>query len=220
MFRLSILALFLLGLFLLNHDVQADQSSGSPPLTYELMINGESFLVQADRQNNLKSQDSGATYDVALRIAPKQRVDLNSLTFVYDWPAVVEDDHGRVQRVVKIRHELGYTMLLTDFGASIESDARDKALKLIWESVVEGFKSAKIDDIEVSEPHTHQFPEAEGRGVVIDYRGPQGFDQTCLVYLLVGKEFAAGCVVQYFDRDGDAVLPRVRGTIESIGPLR
>ena len=199
----------------------AEPGSSSPPLSFELMINGESFLVDAGRQHRLQSRQSpGVTYEVAVRIAMTQPVKLGTLRLEYQWPAQVEVDRRKQQQSVRIRHELGYTLLISDLGRPVETGAEDEALKIVWESVVESFRESGIDEIEVGPPHSHPFPAAAGRGVVIRYRGRQGFGQTCLVYLLTGENFAASCVVQYFDTQAENVLPQVRKTLNSIRPIR
>lgn len=219
MLRPRILPLLAAALLPFGQDALADPADSSPPLTYELMINGESFLIQADRQQRLESRQSpGTSYEVALRIALSQPVELNSVRLDYPWPAKVEDDHGQPQRTIRIRHELGYTLLLTDLGQPLEAGAEDDALKTLSDSVVKGLRQSGIEQIQVAQPHSHRFPSAAGRGVVIRYRGGD-YDQTCMVYLLTGKQFAASCVVQYFDRDADNVLPGIRKIIDSIRPL-
>jgi uncharacterized membrane protein len=190
-------------------------------LAYELMINGESFSIEADRQERLQSKDSpSVTYDVALRIAMIQPVSLNTVRFEYVWPAQVEDDRGRTQRTARIRHELGYTMLVTDLGPGLAAGSEDEALKLLADSVAAGLRASGIAAIREDKPHTHQFPSAAGRGVVIRYRDAQDYDQVSLVYLLTGEKFAAGVVAQYFQRDAADVLPGIRKTIDSLRPLR
>ena len=100
---------------------------GPPPLTYELMINGESFLVEGDRAVKLESKEKpGTSYKVALRVAPTQRIRLNSIQFEYDLPAKAEDDGKRENRSVRIAHELGFTMLINDLGQPMNTKAREE----------------------------------------------------------------------------------------------
>ena len=76
---------------------------GPPPTTYELMINGESFLVEANRQIKLQSKDKpGVSYQVAIRVAPVQRLKLNTLRFQYDQRFEVEDSRQPQRRSVNI----------------------------------------------------------------------------------------------------------------------
>ena len=63
------------------------------------MINGESFVVHLDQAVKLESRDHpGAAYQVALRLALHQRVELNTLAFEYDWPATATDSQQRSNR--------------------------------------------------------------------------------------------------------------------------
>ncbi len=195
--------------------------SRAPPLTYELMINGESFFVEADRQVKLHSRDHpGVTYDVALRIALEQRVRLNTLQFRYDWPAEVEDDRDGPHRAVRIRHELGFTLLVTDVGGPLDSPSQDKVLDILRQSTLESFQGAGMEQIAMAELAQRKFAGSAGRGVKIQYRDRQGDGRTCLVYLLTGPTFAGYCIAEYRDADEADVLPRIRRTLDSIRAAR
>jgi len=202
---------------------RADENTGSgtPPLTYELMINGETFQVEADRPVTLESQEKpGVVYDVALRIALEQRVRLNTFRFEYDWPAKVDDNQRKTHRTFRIRHELGFTMLITDLGQPLDAEAQENALKLLRESTVQGFQEGGMEEITVAEFPGREFGGSVGRGVMIRYRDRQGLGHTCLVYLMTGPTFAGYAVIEYSDADEDKAIPRVRKTLDSIRAIR
>lgn len=195
--------------------------SSTPPLTYELMIDGESFRIEADRQVKLQSrQKPGVTYDVALRIAIEQPVSLNTFRFEYDWPAQVHDDLRRPQRTVRIAHELGFNMLITDLGQPMDDDSQEKALKILRESTVKGFQEAGMEEITVDEFQSRKFAGSVGRGMMIRYRDAEELSHTCLVYLMTGPTFAGYCTVEYLDLRQVDVIPRVRKTLDSIRAIR
>jgi len=195
--------------------------SSTPPLTYELMIDGESFLIEANRQVKLQSRDKpGVTYDVALRIALEQPVRLNTFRFEYDWPAQVDDDLRRPQRTVRIAHELGFNMLITDLGQPLDDDSQDKALKILRESTVKGFQEAGMEEITVDEFQSRKFAGSVGRGMMIRYRDGNGLSHTCLVYLMTGPTFAGYCTVEYLDLREVDVVPHVRKILDSIRAIR
>ncbi|NQT17501.1 MAG: hypothetical protein HQ582_32400 [Planctomycetes bacterium] len=198
--------------------------SGTPPLKYELMINGESFLVEANRQVKLESQEeAGVTYEVALRIALEQSVRLNTFQFEYDWPARVEDDRGEDQRTAGIQHELGYLMLITDLGHPLKADAKEaeeKAFAVIRDSTLQRFREAGMKEIAVTEYKSREFAGSLGRGAMIRYQDTQGADRTCLVYLMTGPSFTGYSTIEYLDADQHDVLPRARKTLDSIRALR
>lgn len=198
-----------------------DRGSGALPLTYELMINGESFVVEADRHVKLESREKpGVSYEVALRIALEQRVRLNSFRFECDWPAKLSDDRRRPHRTVRIEHELRYTMLITDLGGPLDAESQEKALKVLRESTVEGFKRAGVEQDPVVPVPPRQFAHSAGRGFTIRYRDREGYDHTCLVYVVTGSNFSGYCVVEYFDDNAAAVVPQVKKTLDSIRPIR
>lgn len=193
-----------------------DAGSAAPPLTYELVINGESFLVEADQLVKLKSREKpGVTYEVALRIALQQRVRLTTFRFVYDWPAKVSETR-RPYRMVRIQHELGYTMLIADLGRALDSARQDETLKVVRESTVEGLQRAGMKEITVTELPRHEFAGSVGRGVTVHCRDDKGFGHTSLVYVIGGESFAGYCVVEYLDADQANVLPRVQKTLDSV----
>ena len=198
-----------------------NQGSGGAPLTYELMINGESFVVEADQHVKLESrQNPGVTYEVALWIALEQRVRLNSLRFEYDWPAKVTDDRRKPHRTARIEHELGYSMLITDLGGPLNPEARDKAVKILQEATVEGFERAGVQQDPVAAVQPRKFANSTGHGFTIHYRDREGFAHTCLAYVLTGANFAGYCVVEYFDANANNVIPRVSKTLDSIRAIR
>jgi len=197
------------------------QPSAGPPLRYELMINGESFIVEANRAVKLRSKGKpGVSYEVALRIAPTQRLKLNSVQFDYDWLTKVEDDRRAVQRSVRLTHELGFTMLISDLGRALETDSWNQALKILTESVTETFREMKVQKLQVGKPHQRKFKGSTGRGVVIRYLDADQVGHSCLIYVLVGEGFAASCIIQYRDNDADDTLPLVKKTLDSASALR
>ena len=197
------------------------QGSSAPPLTYELMINGETFVVEADRQVKLQSEaNPGVTYEVALRTALEQRVRLNTFRFEYDWPAKVTDDRRKPHRTVRIEHELGYTMLITDLGGPLNTESQDKALQILRDSTAEGLKQAGVEQDPAVPLKPHEFAHSVGRGFSIPYRDGDGYAHTCLVYVISGSNFAGYCVVEYFEAEAPAVPQRVKKTLDSIRSIR
>jgi len=193
----------------------------SPPLVYEVMINGESFLVEANRAVKLQSKEKpGTSYDVAVRVAPTQRIKLNAIQFDYDLPARVEDDGKRENRSARLTHELGYTILITDLGQPLDAKAQVEALKILVDSVKETVREMKETKLDVGEAHQRTFEGSSARGVTIRYRDAKDIGHVCLVYLLTGPKFAATCVVQYVDDDSEDVLPLIKKVLDSVRAVR
>lgn len=210
-----------LGILGLSGGGACAEVSAAAPRQYELLLNGESFLVEADRQVRLESKVTpGLVYDVALRVAVQQPLQLNTLRLDYDWPAQIEDDRGAVQRTVKVHHKLGYTVLLTDLGQVLTASAQVQALEGLTQSVVEGLTESGMQKINPSKPYPAEFVGVKARGVTIRYQDKEGFHQTCLAYLLAGEKFTGSCVVQYFDNDRETVLPRIKAMLDSVRPVR
>jgi hypothetical protein len=159
-------------------------------------------------------------YDVALRIAPRQRVELNTLQFEYDWPAEVQVDRKQFRRTATVRHELGHTMIFSDLGESLDADARKEALDILQASVLDSFRQSGLEDVKVGNPHTQQFEHTSGLGVLIRYEDAEGVEQACLVYVLNGEGFSGSAILQYFEQEKATVLPHIKRTLDSIRPVR
>ncbi len=189
------------------------------PVTYELMINGESFSVEENRVIKLQSsRKPEVEYEVAIRVAPMQQLRLATCQLDYDWLARVDVDRKKPLQTVRIRHELGFTMLITDLGQPLEAKAQSELLDVLAQSLAASFQEMS-EKVETSKPHTRQFAAAVGRGVVVRYTDKQGYGHTGLAYVLSGANFTATCVVQYLDADKDDVLPLIKKTLDSFRSL-
>jgi hypothetical protein len=196
----------------------AGEPAPAAPVTYEIQVNGESFLVEGDRVVTLTSQQHpGTSYEVAVRIAPMQVVRLGNLRVEYDRNAQLELSGDREQPGAKITHELGFSILLNQLAGPVDPKRRAETLELLSGSVAETYKEMKVEQLEVDRPHQRKFEHSTGDGVRIRYRDAQGFGHTSLVYLVTGEGFAASCIVHYLDNDADNVLPLVKRTLDSIG---
>jgi hypothetical protein len=217
----SIAALFVVAATMANSlPCQAESPTASPPSLYEIQINGESFLVEANRQIKLESKAKpGVSYNVAVRIAPTQRVRLNAIQFDYDLPAKVEADNRGENRSARLTHELGFSVLLCDLGHPLDAKNQEEALKILLKSVTTTLRAAKTEGIEVSEPHQRSFDGSSARGATIRYRDAKDIGHVYLVYVLTGPNHAATCVAEYLENDSDDVLPLVKKTLDSVRPI-
>ncbi len=106
----------MLGVGLLTSTLAAQ--TRPEPVLYDLVIDGESFTVEINRSLKVQSKKKpGVSYEIALRVAPSQRLLLNRLQFDYDRGYEVTDDVGKNVRTATLNHELGYTMVVSDVGA-------------------------------------------------------------------------------------------------------
>jgi len=190
------------------------------PSTYEVQINGESFLVEANRQVKLESKTKpGVSYTVAIRVAPTQCVRLNTIQFDYDLPAKVETDVRGESRSARVTHELGFSVLLCDLGRTLDSKAQEIALEILAKSVVTTLRDAKVQGLVSGEPHQRKFSGSTARGETIRYRDAKGLEHVYLAYVLAGHDHAATCVAEYLDNDSDDVLPLIKRILDSVRPI-
>ena len=199
---------------------QFEPPAASPPTVYEVQINGESFLVEANRQVKLESKvKPGVSYTVAIRVAPTQRVRLNTIQFEYDLPAKVEVDDRGQSRSARLTHELGFSVLLCDLGQPLDSKAQEEALEILAKSVTTTLREAKVRGLEISEPRHRKFDGSTARGETIRYRDAKGLEHVYLVYVLSGPNVAVTCVAEYLDHDSDDVLPLIKRILDSVRPI-
>lgn len=191
-----------------------------PPSSYEVQINGETFRVEANRQVKLESKTKpGVAYTVAIRLAPTQRVRLNSVDFDYDLPAQVKADARGENRTARLTHELGFSVLLCDLGRSLDSKAQEQTLQTLAKSVSASLREAKVKGLEVSETHQRSFDGLAARGETVRYRDAKGLEHVYLLYVLSGPTCAATCVVEYLEHDSDDVLPLIKRILDSVRPI-
>ena len=187
------------------------------PLLYDLVINGESFSVEANRLLKLESKKHpGTTYEVALRIAQVQRLVLNNLQLDYDRGYEVSEDAGGNIRTATLKHPLGVTLVLSDLGESLDAAQRNKVLSTLQGSMEKSFRADNASELKVAQPHQRKFRHAAAEGVTLQYQDASGAARTCLVYVLTGEGFAASCIVQFSDEDHEDILPLVKQTLESV----
>jgi hypothetical protein len=195
----------------------AGADTPAEPTLYDLVINGESFTVEANRSMKLVSKKQpGVTYEIALRVAQVQRLVLNNLRVDYDREYEVSDDKGKGARTATLKHELGFTVVLSDVGGELKELARGQVLDTLQKSMEKSFRADKAEEIKIAPRHARKFQHAEGEGVTIQYHDAEGRAQSCLVYALTGKGFTAGAIVQFADADHEDVLPLVKKILDSV----
>ncbi len=198
--------------------VGAQQEPQQDSPFYELIINGESFVVRKNRPTVLESKKNPeVVYEVAVRVEPAQQMDLNTVRFHYDWLFTVHDNHDKKLRRVRLVHEAGFTMMITDLGGPIPPDQQIKATTDLVKEVLALYKGAK--DLRTEDRHKLDLGNAVLRGVVIRYTDAEKIKHSVLVQTICGKEFAVTCISQYLDNDFEDIKLLIKGTVESFRPI-
>ena len=190
------------------------------PVRYDLLLNGESFSLEANRAVTLNSEEHpGTTYEVALRIAQLQPLRLNSVELEYDRGFAVTDDRGTDVRTTTFEHNLGFGLTLTDYGAPLPADAVATVLETHRELREKLYRGASATDIKVSQPFKKKLGHATAQGVTVTCTDDDGFGLTSLVMVVEGESFCGACLVEYFDADKEDALPLVERLLDSIQAL-
>lgn len=191
------------------------------PVFFEVQVDGETFLVESNKVAKVASQKKpGTNYQLAVRFASVQPVRLNTFQFEFDRPAELTDNGSPIERTVKLKHELGYTLFVGDLGDPPNETDVEKILMHLADSAASTFRKLGLDGVKTGEPHTRDFAQTKGRGNIVRYQDKEGFQHTCLIYVLTGKSYCASFVAEYVDQDADDVLPLLKRIIESMRPLK
>ena len=187
------------------------------PVRYDLLLNGESFSLEANRAVTLTSAEHpGTKYEVALRIAQLQPLRLNSVELEYDRGFAVTEDRGQDVRTATFEHNLGFGLTLTDYGAPLPAEAVKTVLDTHRDLREKLYRGASATDIKVSQPFEKKLKQATAQGVTITCTDDDGFGLTSLVLVLEGETFCCACLVEMFDADKEDALPLVERLLDSI----
>ena len=188
-----------------------------PPLLFELVINGESFVVEANRQTQLKStKNPGTTYDVSLQLATNQQWLLNDVRFKYDGRFAVNDDGSNSNRTATLEHELGFSMVVMDLGkAPDDPNEREKLAQRLADSIAGSYRNGGATDLTISKPAAKKFEHSAGYGLTISYTDA-GEKLFADVYVLVSGGKACAVILNYKQADAGDARPIAQVTLDSI----
>ena len=102
---------------------QTSEERELPIDSYELTVNGTSYNIQLGEQLRIppvKTYKDGKNR-VSVQIAPTQLAAMNTLKLRYPYPSRAFDDEGKQERTIRVYHEMGYAILITDFGGPLNN---------------------------------------------------------------------------------------------------
>jgi hypothetical protein len=227
MARAPVLGVAVLLSWLFAGSAPAQPGPVATPLTYELVINGESFRVEGNRKVKLQSKAKpGTTYDVAVRVSPSQHLRLKNVELDYDLPAQISSEAGERTRSVRIKHELGFTLTITDLGPAMEAEDRAKVLAALKASIVEFCERRRGQKLKVEQPDAAKFQgktvpdlEAHFQDLTLFLDPEENIGCTCLAYVLSGPKFTVSCLAEYPDKYSADCLPVIQKILASIRAL-
>ncbi len=200
----------------------AQPSPSDSPVNYEVQIDGESFLVEGG-QRPIKVESKlkkGTTYTLAVRVAMTQPLRLNSVQMEYGMWATVNDNKRKDLRIVQIKHELGFSLEITDLGQASDAKHQDDLLKTLAENAVKRFTDQKATDLKQSPPKTQKFGSSDSKWLRINYKDSEGVARTCMIFVLFGEKYTVSAVAEFRDQDKDDVGSWVMSALGSIRPLQ
>ena len=195
------------------------RDEGVPPLVFEVSINGESFLVEAETQTEVKSKKQpGVTYQLALRLAPQQRWALNSVKFEYDGKFRVEDDNDPQTRTATLTHELGFILSVIDLGDTPAEDDRPKLLQKLVDSLSASHRQAGDTQLQAKPSQPLKFGQVVGHEVVLQYLDRKQTKYVERISFLVAGPRCAAYIVQYPLEKEAEMLPMARISYQTLQP--
>lgn len=188
-----------------------------PPLVFELSIDGETFLIEPEKQVDLKSKDRpGTIYKVALRLAQRQRWVLNNIRFEYDGAFRVDDDNETATRTATLTHELGFSLAVIDLGVAPTPTEAPKILEQLSGSLAASYKQGGATEVTVLKPVDKKFGKSAGKEVRIDYVDRNKKKSTTLIALIPSGKQAGACVLNFpTEREAD-IVSLAKVTLETI----
>ena len=205
----------------ISRPVSGQPNAGDPPVTYEVQIDGESFQVEGS-QRPIKVESKlkkGTTYTLAVRVAMTQILRLNSVQLDYGMWAKVIDNKDKDLRVVKIVHDLGFSLAVTDLGHALDAKHQDDLLKTLADDAEKRFTDRKATDLKRMELKDMKFGSSVGKRSRINYKDSEGVVRTCMIFVLSGEKYTVSAVAEFRDQDQEDVVPWVVNAIGSIRPL-
>lgn len=194
-------------------------AADDPPFLYDIVINGETFTVEGNRAVTVESRlHQGVKYDIALRLSQTQRWPLNTVQFDYDLGFEVADDEDQQVRTATLRHELGFTVTVTDMGGPLPEKSRKEMLDRLIAAMTKRLAAEKATDVKMAKPMERKFKQTPATGVTITYGDQDGFSRVCVIYLLSTPTFFCACTLECFEPDKDDAMPLVQRTLESFRP--
>lgn len=185
-----------------------------PALLFELSIDGESFLVEADKQVDLKGAN-GKTYKVALRLARRQRWSLNKVKFEYDAGFRVDDDNEAGLRTATLTHEMGFQLAVMEGGKAPAVAERPKVLSRVVDSISKSYTTGGATGLTVSAPETKKYGAATAVEQRITYTDRNKKASVTRVALLVAGDQTATAILSYPADDETEVAAMAKVTFES-----
>jgi hypothetical protein len=197
-------------------------ASNDRPITYEVQIDGESFLVEGGQRpvkvdSKLKK---GTSYKLAVRVAMTQLLRLNSVQLEYGMWAEVTDTRRNDLRIAQIRHELGFSLEITDLGHVLDEEHRNELLKTVVDDLEKRLTDRKASGLKRTEPKVQKFGSSDSKRVSISFTDSKGVARSCAVFVLSGERYTVSAVSEFRDQDKEDVGPWVTNALESIRPLQ
>lgn len=187
------------------------------PTMYEIIINGETFAIEGNREVTLDTkQKKGTQYKVALRLAQLQRWVLNSVQFDYDLGFDVDDDGDAGVRTAKLSHELNFTLSVTDLGGGLAAAAQQEVLEKLAEAMTKRLAAERAKDIKTLKPFTRKLRQVAVRGLEISYTDSDGFGRGCMIFVTESNKLCCTCTLEYPSPDMDDALAIAEKTIGSL----
>lgn len=192
-------------------------AAAQAPVTYDVLINGETFSVTEGDTTRLRSaKDSTVQYVVSVR--PKRLQQYTTDRHIFTYPSVfaLADNFANPGRSIKLTHPEGISIVITQLSPYRSEFRRDEAMAKIVGELGTAFRARNPSGLRIGDPSTVKFENAAGTMSQISSRDARQVEQICDVYVLQDGTWIFSVVVQYIDRArGGEVAVFVKPLIDS-----
>lgn len=191
--------------------------------SYELTINGKSFDIQLGEQLRVPPvkalKDGNNRYSV--QIAPTQLAKMNTLQLRYPYPSRAFDDEEKKERTIRVYHEMGFAILVTDFGGPLNNPETsipkivDVLKETLREELVGGLKNPKEASSKL------EYVTKNGtrvNGVIVQVKLSDVKIVEAAAFTISNEKFFATLTLQLFGIPFEHVRGKIKDMLESFEP--
>jgi len=185
----------------------------SPPLAFELTIDGQTFEIQDSKPAEITVQ--GKRVEASVRIKPIQHYSIDTLEFDYGKSLVLHDDFDQKGRTVNLTRGNAVSITVTDFG-SVDANSPKATLIDIADEMENRIKRTVCKDLRKTVPMPISFKRSRGYTTALTYKDEDDEEQVCRMYTLESKGRRFTVIIQYDMAEKEASESLARITLDSI----
>ena len=188
--------------------------------SYELTINGKSYDIQLGEQLRTPPvkalKDGNNRYSV--QIAPTQLAKMNTLQLRYPYPSRAFDDEATKERTIRVYHEMGFAILVTDFGGPLNNP--ETSIPKIVDVLKETLREELVGDLKNPKEASSklEYVTKNGtrvNGVIVQVKLSDAKIVEAAAFTISNEKFFATLTLQLFGIPFEHVRGKIKDMLES-----